>query len=234
MADNFGVAAYAIFLFLLTCWWSKVWGDASACPYTHMEAMLEGRTSFKEMALLTWAELMGGCCVYRIVQVFWWLEFAETHKGRAFEECNADLQVSPYVGAAIEGVATLLCRLASKTLSEKEPKFSSYIDSFIGTSLVVAGKSLPVSELAFDYCQVFSQKVYAFNYALLAAFNFSGGYFNPVLATALKWGCRGHSNLEHIIVYWIGACLGAILSVPIFKLSIVRQFLLGEEKPKQE
>lgn len=78
-----------------------------------------------------------------------------------------------------------------------------------------------------------SQKVYAFNYALLTAFNFSGGYFNPVLATALKWGCRGHSNLEHIIVYWIGACLGAMLSVPIFKLSIVRRFLLGEEKAKQ-
>ncbi|XP_034477424.1 aquaporin-11 [Drosophila innubila] len=203
VADNFGVATYAIFLFLLTIWWGKVWGDASACPYTHMEDVLEGRTSFKEMALRTWAELMGGCCVYRIVQVFWWLEFAETHKGRAFEECNADLQVSPYVGAAIEGVATLLCRLASKTLSLKEPKFSSYIDSFIGTSLVVA------------------------------AFNFSGGYFNPVLATALKWGCRGHSNLEHIIVYWIGACLGALLSVPVFKIPIVKRFLLGEEKAKQ-
>ncbi|XP_017838015.1 aquaporin-11 [Drosophila busckii] len=203
VADNFGVAAYAIILFLLTVWWGKVWGDASACPYTHMEDMLEGQTSFKEMALRTWAELMGGCCVYRIVQVFWWLEFADTHKGRAFEECNADLQVSPYLGAVIEGVATLLCRLASKTLSVQQPKFSSYIDSFIGTSLVVA------------------------------AFNFSGGYFNPVLATALKWGCRGHSNLEHIIVYWIGACLGALLSVPIFKLPAVQRMLLGEQKLKQ-
>lgn len=93
MADNFGVAAYAVFLFLLTVWWGKVWGDASACPYTHMEDMLEGKTSLKEVALRTWAELMGGCCVYRIVQVFWWFEFAETHEGRAFEECNADLQV---------------------------------------------------------------------------------------------------------------------------------------------
>lgn len=94
MADNFGVGAYAVFLFLLTVWWGKVWGDASACPYTHMEDLLEGKTSLKEVALRTWAELMGGCCVYRIVQVFWWFEFAETHAGRAFEECNADLQVS--------------------------------------------------------------------------------------------------------------------------------------------
>ncbi|XP_017040802.1 aquaporin-11 [Drosophila ficusphila] len=207
VADNFGVSMYAVCLFLLTIWWGRVWGDASACPYTHMEDVVEGRTSFKEMALRSWAELMGGCCVYRVVQFVWWLELAETHRGRAFESCNADLQVSPYVGAAIEGVATLLCRLASKTISEKEPRFGSYIDSFIGTSLVVA------------------------------AFNFSGGYFNPVLATALKWGCRGHTHLEHIIVYWIGACAGAVLSIPVFKLSIVRRILLGEEagsKSKQE
>ncbi|KAH8325144.1 hypothetical protein KR074_003400 [Drosophila pseudoananassae] len=210
VADNFGVSTYAVCLFLLTIWWGRVWGDASACPYTHMEDLVEGRTSFKEMALRSWAELMGGCCVYRIVQAFWWLELAETHRGRAFEACNADLQVSPYVGAAIEGVATLLCRLASKAIGAKEPRFGSYIDSFIGTSLVVA-------------------VVYAFNYAMISAFNFSGGYFNPVLATALKWGCRGHTNLEHIIVYWIGACAGAILSVPIFKLGAVRRILIGEE-----
>lgn len=203
VADNYGVATYAVFLFLLTIWWGKVWGDASACPYTHMEDMIQGKTSFREMALKTWAELMGGCCVYRIVQVFWWFEFSKTHEGRAFEDCSADLQVTPYLGAAIEGVATLLCRLASKTLAELEPKHSSVIDSFIGTSLVVL------------------------------AFNFSGGYFNPVLATALKWGCRGHTNIEHIIVYWIGACIGAILSVPLFKMSIVRRYLVGE-KPKED
>lgn len=49
------------------------------------------------------------------------------------------VQVHPYMGAVIEGFATLLCRLASKTLSEKGTKFCSVIDSFIGTSLVVAG-----------------------------------------------------------------------------------------------
>lgn len=74
--------------------------------------------------------------------------------------------------------------------------------------------------------------VYAFNYAMFSAFNYSGGYFNPVLATALKWGCRGHSNLEHIIVYWCGACMGAILSVPMFRMKAVRKYLVSEEKVK--
>lgn len=69
---------------------------------------------------------------------------------------------------------------------------------------------------------------------VVAAFNFSGGYFNPVLATALKWGCSGHTGIEHIIVYWIGACVGAMASVPIFKISAVRKMLLGDEEPEKQ
>lgn len=95
VADNFGVATYAIVLFLLTVWWSQVWGDASACPYTHMEEMVEGNVTPRDVALKTWAQLMGGCCVWRFVQFFWWLELAQTHRGRAFEDCSADLQVNP-------------------------------------------------------------------------------------------------------------------------------------------
>lgn len=103
---------------------------------------------------------MGGCCVYRFVQVFWWFELVQTHENRAFEDCSADLQVTillctmyiskafayrqvnPYLGAVIEGVATLLCRLGSRALGELGPKHAPIIDSFIGTSLVVAGKFL--------------------------------------------------------------------------------------------
>lgn len=55
---------------------------------------MEGKTTLREVALKTWAALMGGCCVYRIVQVFWWFEFTITHEGRAFENCTADLQVN--------------------------------------------------------------------------------------------------------------------------------------------
>ena len=51
----------------------------------------------------------------------------------------------------------MLCRLTSKLLSDNEPQFANAIDSFVATALVVA---------AFDY---------------------SGGYYNPVLATGLKF-----------------------------------------------
>lgn len=203
IADNYGVATYAVYLFFLTIWWSQSWEDASACPYTHMEDLCQGSCSVKDVALKTWAALMGGCCVYRIVQIFWWLELTDNHEGRAFESCAADLQVHPYIGAFIEGLATLLCRVASKSIAELNPRFGTIIDSFVGTTLVVL------------------------------AFNYSGGYFNPVLATALKWGCSGHTNIEHVIVYWIGSCTGALLSIPAFKFVKDRGYI-ALEKEKSE
>uniref|UniRef100_U5EGT0 Aquaporin n=1 Tax=Corethrella appendiculata TaxID=1370023 RepID=U5EGT0_9DIPT len=204
VADNFGVATYAIYLFLLTIWWSYNWESATACPYTYMEQIAEGEVTVKDAALRIWAQLMGGCCIFRYVQFYWWLEIANTHEGRAFEDCSADLKVNLYLGAFIEGLATLMCRLASKTIAEKDAKFASIMDSFIGTSLVVA------------------------------AFNYSGGYFNPVLATSLKWGCEGNSALEHIIVYWIGSCSGALLSVPLFKTQSFRKYFIDGSKQKDE
>lgn len=93
VADNFGVGVYAIFLFFLTILWSMVWGDATACPYTHLEDLLEGKSSIRSVLLKIWAQLIGGCCVFRFVQIFWWFEFAQTHEGRAFAPCTTDLQV---------------------------------------------------------------------------------------------------------------------------------------------
>lgn len=67
------------------------------------------------------------------------------------------------------------------------------------------------------------------NFFKLTAFNYSGGYFNPVLATSLKWGCAGNSALEHIIVYWLGSCAGAVISVPLFKMDKFRSMFLADK-----
>ncbi|CAH2092648.1 unnamed protein product [Euphydryas editha] len=197
VADNFGVATYAIFLFALTIWWSLNWGDATACPYTHIEDVIEGRGDIRKALLKIWAELTGGLLVFRYVQMYWTLEISETHKNKAYEDCTADLQVPVLYGAIVEGIATCMCRLASRSLSDINPKFATAIDSFIGTSLVVA---------AFDY---------------------SGGYFNPVLATSLKAGCEGHTLMEHAVVYWLGACAGSILSVYLYKLPVIQKYVRG-------
>ncbi|GFG31220.1 hypothetical protein Cfor_07632 [Coptotermes formosanus] len=203
LADNFGVSTYGVFLFLLTIWWAFNWGDATACPYTHIEDVVLGNTDLRTVVLKSAFELAGGMLSFKYVQLLWSLEISETHHGRAFGECFTDLQVPVLYGAAIEGSATCLCRIASKTLSEFKPRFSTAIDSFISTSLVVA---------AFDY---------------------SGGYFNPVLATSLKYGCRGNTLLEHVVVYWVGASLGAVASVFLYQHPTVQKFLTGD-KEKEE
>merc|ERR1712107_869414 len=48
IADNYGLAAYGLYLFLLTIWWSMKWGDATACPYNHFEECVQGNMSRQE------------------------------------------------------------------------------------------------------------------------------------------------------------------------------------------
>lgn len=53
------------------------------------------------------------------------------------------------------------------------------------------------------------------------AFDYSGGYYNPVLATSLKYGCKGNTDWEHFVVYWLGSSVGAVASIyaypPLFE-----------------
>lgn len=192
IADNYGVAAYAVYLFSLTIWWSQKWGDATACPYLCFEDCINGAMPILETAVRTVAATIGGVAIFKYIQILWNLEVAETHVGRshsaAFDKCSADLQIPLLFGAIVEAGGTMLCRLTSKFLSDKEPQYAGAIDSFVATSLVVA------------------------------AFNYSGGYYNPVLATGLKMGCRGHSHIEFGIVYWIGASIGAIAAMYVYPL----------------
>lgn len=195
VADNYGVLMYGLFLFLLTLWWSSVWEDATACPYSLVEEFLEGYKTFTATVILIASQVLGGIAVYAYVQSIWKIQLAETHRGLLKQECVADLAVPMEYGAAIEGVATFMCRLVSRILGETSLRFAYMLDAFFATLLV------------------------------LAAFNFSGGYFNPALATSLKFGCKGNTFQEHMIVYWLGATIGAIASLYFFKLSCVQRKL---------
>jgi len=187
VADNYGLAAYGLGLFLLTIWWSQHWGDATACPYNHFESCVEGTMTRQETLVRTIAQTVGGVAVFRLVHLLWALEIAETHVGRShsavYNVCSADLTVPVLHGFVIEAVATWVCRIGSRLVTMKEPQYATAVDSFISTSMVCA------------------------------AFSTSGGYLNPVLATGLKFGCRGHTPMEHIIVYWVGSSLGALSSI---------------------
>jgi glycerol uptake facilitator-like aquaporin len=42
--------------------------------------------------------------------------------------------------------------------------------------------------------------------------NSSGGFFNPILASALTLNCQGNNIVEHIFVYWLGSLAGSIVA----------------------
>jgi len=203
VADVYGVWMYAGLLFALTLWWAARWGDAAACPYIHMEYYLEGTNSFRHTALCCLAELAGGLVIYRYVQYTWGLQLSTSHIAKSVWDCEADLHVPAFQGALVEGIATMLCRLASKMIGAIEPKFGGSIDAFIGTSMVVA---------ALDY---------------------SGGYFNPVLATSLKLNCRGNTIVEHMIVYWIGSLAGSALAWWLFQKPFFQDTMIKSLESKE-
>lgn len=140
MADNYGVWAYALYLFTLTVYWSTKWENASACPYTPIEDVFEGVHNLAYALLLIVAQVLGGLAVFRYIRFLWSLELVETHKGKAYEDCVADLQVPMVIGAIIEAVSTCMCRIMSRMLAETDSRFGTILDAFFGTLMVVAGE----------------------------------------------------------------------------------------------
>lgn len=114
-------------------------------------------------------------------------------------------------GAIIEAVGTAMCRITSRTLSEANAKFIGVLDAFFATMMVVIGKD------NFIFLILFLKQ-------LFSAFNYSGGYFNPALATSLKLGCEGNTFVEHMVVYWIGATLGSVISVLMFRNKTLQNY----------
>lgn len=70
-------------------------------------------------------------------------------------------------------------------------------------------------------------------HSCFSAFDYSGGYFNPALATSLKYGCLGTTFMEHVIVYWIGACAGSVLSLQVYRLPTVQDFIQRQKEKAQ-
>merc|ERR1712218_733185 len=80
--------------------------------------------SKQETIVRTIAQVIGGVAVFRLIQILWSIEIAETHVGRShsavYNVCTADLTVPVLHAAIIEGVATWVCRIGSRLIAMKE------------------------------------------------------------------------------------------------------------------
>lgn len=147
-------------------------------------------------------------------------------------------------GALVEGLATCVIRIMSRSLCDTQIKYANVADAFFATALVVAGnsthqnlsKQIYTATTHYDrsrpWLKMSRVDLFQLNESndltdTFVAFNFSGGYYNPVLATSLKYGCADSTFAEHLIVYWIGASIGSIASIYIYKSPVIQNCIGG-------
>lgn len=196
--EKHGSTAYGAILFLLTYLWVDAFGEAHTTPGYLAEDyfLVKGNQLLRTGEF--YARFIGQSIAmplaWRFASFYWKYQLLDEHKEMlVVENCKSSLSTSTINGFLIEFSCCLLCRLIELYGHEllERRKFSQRIismtSSFICTVLVVLALEL------------------------------SGGYFNPVLASSLEYGCKGINFYQHAIVFWIGPLLGHIMARGLFK-----------------
>ena len=182
--------------------------EVIACPYTHLQSLLRGWITPKEASARIIAQFIGAEVFFSWQARVWDWGLTGIHVGRsywmAYGRCAAWLDVPNIVGFCWEFGGGLVCGVAGIIIFDWElfPVASIHRRIAVSTSITLL--------------------------AVLAAFHKTGGFFQPLLAFGRTFGCVGVlrpvSLLDHLLVYWIGASLGAVLSMyvapPIKKLML--------------
>lgn len=196
--DIYGIPLYGAFLWLVCFWQATSWGSATPNPASQLDLWWKGGQTASQAVCRTLAGALGGLSSLLVLAPLWALELSHLHQGRAGRSssgnCGEDLQVSPHLGATVELFGTLACCLSAVFLSD-----------------MVALKTRPLLTAAID-CAVAVLMV-------IAAFDITGGYFNPTLAVGIKLGCGTNDTtqyLTHLAVYWVGPCLGTLMAAPLY------------------
>lgn len=217
--DIYGIPLYSAFLWLVLCWQAISWGEATANPYSHLLRWCSGSQTLISSMIRVGAGSAGALSSYLLLAPLWRYELSHFHAGRADSSatgaCGDDLQVSLIFGTGVELLGTLCCFLSGSLLSDlpflnTKPLLITMLDNVVGVALVIA------------------------------AFDLTGGYFNPNLALGIKLGCGKGGHFQHLAVYWIGPCIGALVAGPLYNgmksIMVTDQLKKGEKAPadKQE
>ncbi len=171
--------------------------DCISCPYSHINSYLRKFISGKEMFLRIVSQFMGGSVFFHWQSYVWNLGLTDIHVGRAYwmsyGRCASWLSVPTWVGFLFELFGSFLCNISTVLI------FDFSIAPSIGVyPRIVLSSTITVS-------------------LVLASFYYTGGFFQPLLAFARTYGCVGALRevtvLDHIIVYWLGASLGAVTAM---------------------
>ena len=173
--------------------------EVVACPYTHLQSLIKGWMTPRDAGARILAQFVGAQVFFSWHSRVWDWGLTGVHVGRSYwmasGRCAAWLDVPNLVGFCWEFGGGLLCGLAGILIFDWE--------LFTTTSIHKRIAALTSITLLL----------------VLAAFHKTGGFFQPLLAFARTFGCVGVLRpvnlIDHVLVYWVGASLGAIASMYI-------------------
>ena len=176
--------------------------EATACPYSHLLSVLRGLISCRHAAARVLAQFTGGSVAYRWLGFIWDIGLTPIHVSRSYwtsyGTCQSWLSVPVSLGFMFEFTGSLLSGVFTTLIFDYELLTRLSVHSRIFLSSAVTMLLVVIS------------------------FHHTGGFFQPLLAFARTFGCIGVlrevSILDHIIVYWLGATLGAIVAMYLAQL----------------
>lgn len=197
--EKHGSFMYALSLFILTYFWLDTFGDAHTTPGCVIEDYFldKGNELFKQGEI--YARFLGQSMAmplaWRFASIYWSYKLLSEHSDMLMnEKCKSSLQTTTLNGFLIECTLGGCCRFfelfGNKLLNDNSfgKRIINITCSFLCTASVVIALEL------------------------------SGGYFNPVLAASLEYGCKGINFYQHVIVFWFGPLFGHLLAKLAFKL----------------
>ncbi|XP_015789581.1 aquaporin-11 [Tetranychus urticae] len=179
-----GNIGLAIGLFLACLWWCNQFGDAEACPCGPIEdaILLRQPITQPKIYLRLIGQAIGAYVTAMYIDFIWCFHLTPEHTELHTKRCQAALQTTVLKGFLVEMFITFVSRIVCLESFKLNERLANYINSMVTVTLV------------------------------LAALDTSGGFFNPILASALTLNCEGNDFLEHFLVYWVGALLGGLLA----------------------
>jgi len=203
--DLFGPAVYTIMLFLSLMWQHKrasefaYYANPSIIFVKHVKSYravtLDGHfSSYIFIMFMLVGEMCGAALAYYwVTMVAWKYAYLWTfwkssnyHMKRYGSSWSSSLRSSPSFGMGIEGGFTFLCYIWPKLIKHKT--------NFGGDAallLINAGRAL-FSGIGQQY---------------------TGGYYNPIMATALEYTTGGYSLTTKFQVYWAAPIVSSIVAM---------------------
>jgi len=197
-----GNIGYGLALLLCCLSFSYTWEDAEACPAGPLEdCFLLGSSIISwRIATRLLGQILGAYFTWRYVQFFWGLHLIPAHIALNTLPCQAGLQCTMIYGAIMEAFISFISRIVALETTSCVQSISAVANSVTTVALCIF------------------------------ALDSSGGFFNPILASALTLNCKGNNFVEHFFVYWAGSLVGGVVARTLHLIVHRKATLVAKEK----